>query len=365
MKKSPLYGWHSSQRAQMVEENGWAIPQSFGSVQKEYTIMQYQAGIIDLCHEARFRIEGENAVSFVNNLLTVDLNPLKVSESLFGYLCNTRGGIIDGITVYIEENYVLLFASAARRQQVGSILTRQAKNLGVHAPEVYDITEEQGHFAVRGTGARRIINQAAFQSNIDLEIGQGAVYNFGPAKSLVIHRENDMIDSYDIIVGAMYIQTIWDKLIDAANATGGAPVGTAAQEIVRVESGIPRVDVEAKTDVTPLEIGQTSRVHFQKRKFPGRRALLHSTSAEFPRSLICLKFSTDVTVRPGAEILFDRLPIGYVTSATVSPKDQRSIALGFVNSVKSEPGTRLQTEGPEGRLLTAEVFRPVIAPRTR
>lgn len=363
-RRSSLYDWHAANGARFLEFGGWDIPEAYGKVEVEYAALRNGAGLVDLCHEARYRVEGDDAEAFLNELVTINMRNVTKGNSQSAYLCNQRGGILDEVIIYRDENYILLLGNGASRAEVAPWLDENAARFVAEKKRVTvaDVSTAQGQIGLRGPGALPLLERVSFGQRFQMEPGTATLATIGTARSLVIKR-HAISEGFDLIAGSVFIQPIWEKLIDAARATGARPVGFGALEVVRVESCIPRVGMEIDVDTTPLEIHKGDRVDFGKGNFLGRRALMHSTSNEFSRALVQMKFEGDVPVEAGTDLFFDSLPIGRITSKVMSPMNRCTVALGYVNAMKSTPGTRLVARATNGEGLTAEILKAPPPPR--
>jgi glycine cleavage system aminomethyltransferase T len=107
----------------------------------------------------------------------------------------------------------------------------------------------------------------------------------------------------------------------------------------------------------PAEIGEERSVDY-RHKFLGRRALMHASSAEFQRRMICLRIREPKKVIAGSDIFYDKMPIGRITSVSQSLISRATIALGFVNAMRSEVGTEVFLQSQVGMGSRAEIIRP-------
>ncbi|CAN5480742.1 glycine cleavage system aminomethyltransferase GcvT [soil metagenome] len=355
-KKTPLNDWHAANGARFVEAHGWVIPDAYGKVEQEYAALRNGAGFVDFSHEARFRVEGGGAVPFLNELFTLDISKIPVNSSAFGYTCNNRGGIIDAFTIYRDDAYYMLLGSGGPRAETLEWMEAAARKTTGPAVYITDITQTHGQLSLRGPGAMAMLERVAFGQKFNMEPGAAAFATIDTAKALVIRRTSGGTDSYDVIVGSVFLQPIWDKFVEASRATGARAVGQAAREIVRIESGVPTHGAEINAETTPIDINEQAAIDFTKKSFNGRRALMHSASSEFSRSLVSLKLDPTAVIEVGSEILFESLPIGIITSTVLSPATRSRIAMGFINTMKSAPGTAVKVKGKNG-LVAAEVVK--------
>ncbi len=94
-----------------------------------------------------------------------------------------------------------------------------------------------------------------------------------------------------------------------------------------------------------------------KGDFVGRDALAAQKEAGVERRLVGLRLTERGFPRPGYDILHGDDVVGRVTSGTVSPTLGYGIALGYVPTTLSEPGTELAVDA-RGRGVAAVVQRP-------
>ena len=356
-RQSPLFDWHTANGAQFVELSGWQVPNFYSKPDIEYAALRNGAGFTDLWHHSRYRIEGDDTLGFLNELLTINVSSIAPETCGFGYMCNDRGGIIDSFMIYRDPNYCLLLGTPAGRGAAFNWLQAQAQRLPKYHVRVADVSSAQGQISVRGPGSAVLIERLCFGQKVNKERGEVTLATIGTARCLVIATTFGPVKGFDVITGSLYVTAIWEKLQEAARATGARHIGHAAHDILRIESGIPAVGFDVDEDTTPIEINQITQVDFTKRVFIGRRALMHSTAGETSRSLVSLKFDGMARIQAGAEILFETIPVGRITSAAQSPFYRSAIALGYINSYKAVTGTRLSVRSEDGQLNACEVMR--------
>ena len=342
----------------MVKEGGNVVPYSYGQLETEYIALRQRAAVMDISHHALYRVEGRDALPFLNRILTASTENLKEWQSTRGFALNERGGIIDGFNVYRDRGYCLLMGSAGGHEETMAWLKKEAAADNTLDVKVHDVNSDQGRLQVLGPASHTVMQRFAFGLDTELERGMGEAITVGAAKVLVIRRPPLHIDGYDVIAGNVHLRDVWEKLVQSALAAGGSLGGLGAREIARVEAGQGKLGAEIDSDTTPVEIEEESLVDFTKRRFPGRRALMHSTSSEFSRLLVTLEIRSRKKLNRGAEILSDQLPIGRITTPSHSPMIQRPISLAFVNSLKAFPGSKLRVATPDGEINEAVVIKP-------
>lgn len=363
-KNLPLHDWHVSNRAKFGDVGGYAVPTAYNTLDMEYGVLRNGVGITDMCHQARTRVEGKDAIPFLDYLQTINTAEMRPNRARYTYFCNQRGGIIDGAMLYREENFFLVFSSAENRQRLTDWMEEQRRRLKFDDVQIIDATTSHRQIAFVGAQAQSLYERLFVSGAPKLEQGEGHGLTIGSARVLVIRRTLRGIPGYDVITGNVFLKDVWDRVMETARLVGARPVGTKALEVLRVEMGVPEIGREMDEDTTPLEIEQTSYVDFNKKRFCGRRAMLHSTTSEFSRTLCALRIEGAEIPEHGSPILYDGMNVGRVTSAVTSPLYRSPLALGFVNSVKAIPGTQLMIQNSgETAVLLAETMKLGQMPR--
>src|SRR5579859_2256012 len=87
LKHTPLYEQHVALGARMVEFSGFAMPVQYNSILEEHTAVRTRAGLFDVSHMGEFRVEGANALAFLQHLVPNDVSKLAVGQALYSQLC--------------------------------------------------------------------------------------------------------------------------------------------------------------------------------------------------------------------------------------------------------------------------------------
>lgn len=356
-KHLPLHEWHASHGADFAPLGEWAVPRSYGSVESEYRALRSGIAIADHSHQSRIRVEGPDAAAFLNDLLTINITAVKPGSSRQAFFCNGRGGIIDAVVVYRDENFFLLLGNATCRGLLLDWLAESQARLERHHAQVIDASVSQRQISLLGPRATDLLRHLFSHSSTSLEPGEGAGLTMGSARVLLLRRLFHEIPGYHLITGSIFLNDAWSRITEAGRLLGARPAGTDAIEILRVENGLPAMGSEMDGDTTPLEVDQATYVDFHKPRFSGRRAMLHSTSSEFSRTLTGLRITGDQVPPPGSEVLFDGMNVGRITSSVASPATGGPLALAFINSVKATPGNQMMVQSADGPAALAETIR--------
>ena len=341
MKRPYMYNWHKSNGARMVEFAGWEMPLQYDNIRREHAAVREKAGLFDLCHMGRIRVRGEDRLKFMQYVFTNDLSDLTPGGVHYGFLCNPRGGVIDDITVYLAENYIMLVVNACNTEEVFNWLRLNAADYQV---EIEDSTISILMMAIQGPHSEEILNRASGLVFSDLSNYQFTVRQIHRAKTVVSRTGYTGEDGFEIYCGSIYFQPLWEKLLDEGHDLGIVPVGLGARDTLRTEACMPLYGHELDQDTTPLEAGLKKFVKFDKPDFIGKDAMKHSMQSEFQKRLAAFEMMDKSIPRPGHEVYFKDMKIGRVTSGTFSPTLKKGIGMAYVDKIKSRSGTPLQVK---------------------
>jgi aminomethyltransferase len=118
------------------------------------------------------------------------------------------------------------------------------------------------------------------------------------------------------------------------------PAGLGARDTLRLEAAMPLYGHELTESIDPLSAGLTWAVKLDK-DFIGAARLREIAAAGPRRKLVGLELEGRRIARQGMPVTHNGQPVGEVTSGTLSPTLQKSIALAFVDANQTAEGTQL------------------------
>ena len=153
---------------------------------------------------------------------------------------------------------------------------------------------------------------------------------------------------------------MWDAIFEAGADHGLVPMGLAALDILRIESGLVFAGYEFCDQTDPYEagIGFTVPLKTKEDDFIGRDALLKRRDNP-QRRLVGLELAGGEPAAHGDGVYVGRNQVGIITSATISPILRKNIALCRMAVEHAEIGTTVEVgklDGHEKR-IGAEVVR--------
>ena len=148
----------------------------------------------------------------------------------------------------------------------------------------------------------------------------------------VVYASHTGETGFDLIAPIANFPNIAQRLTETGKQFSAAWVGEEAQDILRIEAGIPRYGVDFTEDNLLLEVGLDDAVSFTKGCYLGQEVVERIRSrGHVNKKLVGLSLEGQQSANPGDVIVSADKPIGTITSSIHSPALGRPIALGYVH----------------------------------
>ena len=330
-KKTPLYDVHVTLGGKMVPYAGFLMPVQYqGGVIEEHLAVRGGCGLFDVSHMGEVFLEGADALTNIQYLLTNDMAGMAPGQARYSPMCNERGGIVDDLLVYyLGENKYLLVVNAANKDK--DVAWIKGNLLGGDVTFTDD-SDNWGQLALQGPLAQGILEKVI--ENKDL-IPQ-KYYRFN--QNVLVAGCNCLLsrtgytgeDGFELYCKKEDTVTLWNALLEAGKEEGLIPCGLAARDTLRLEAGMPLYGQEMADDISPLESGIGFFVKMDKENFIGNQAL-EEKKDQPQRRRIGFELTGRGIAREGNKVLMDENEIGIVTSGTLSPYSKKAIGMALVS----------------------------------
>ncbi|HXU65047.1 MAG TPA: glycine cleavage T C-terminal barrel domain-containing protein, partial [Polyangia bacterium] len=171
-------------------------------------------------------------------------------------------------------------------------------------------------------------------------------------------------DGFEIFCAAGDAPALWDRLVEAAAAVGGKPVGLGARDTLRLEARLPLYGQDLDETTSPLEAGLGWVVKLEGPSFIGRPALRAQKASGVNRKLAGFVMLGRGVARHDYPIESpDGQPLGTTTSGGPAPTLGKNIGLGYVPVAYDVAGTRLVVDC-RGKRVDAEIVAGPFYKRT-
>lgn len=340
------------------ERDGWLLAQHFGNPEQEYHAVRQSAGIIDLSHRAMLQFSGPDRLSFLQGMLSNDLRALRMFEGQPAALLTQQGKVVADLRVLCAMNSLYLDFWEPLQEK---IITHLNRYLVADEVEIQDSNEQWKMLSLQGARAGAVLCEALADAPLPVRADQHAMIQFAGAPLCVVHANYYGSSGYDIIVQTAHMETFARRL----NDLGAAWVGEVAQNVLRVEAGLPRYGTDFDEDNLLLEVGLDNAISFNKGCYLGQEVVERIRSRGHVNKKLCsLILDGSAPASPGDKIVAGGKEVGYITSAVLSIALRRPIALGYVHKDFWTDGTRLSITHANTALSATVAPRPVVTPST-
>lgn len=356
LARTLLYELAIELNARMTEFSGWEMPVQYSGITKEHQAVRTAAGMFDISHMGKFRLQGKGVLEQIQRLVPSDLSRLQPGQAQYTVLLNPQAGIIDDLIFYYQgndpdgsEHWVIIVNAATKNKDKNWML----EQLDLNQIEFQDDTLTHTLIAVQGPQAVSIL-QSLVQEDLS------AVKPFGHLEGTVLGQPGFLArtgytgeDGFEVMTDPTVGVELWRSLLKA----GVTPCGLGARDTLRLEAAMALYGQDIDDSTTPLEAGLGWLVHLDsKGDFIGRSILEQQKQAGVQRRLVGLQMQGRNIARHGYPIFYEGQAVGEVTSGTQSPTLGTAIALAYVPTPLSSPGQVLEVE-IRGKLYSATVVK--------
>lgn len=301
------------------------------------------AGVIDLSSRGRLLVGGSEAVMFLNGLITNDMKTLGLNSWMTAVFPNVQGRLIAAVRIIHRDDGFLIDTEQATLEPVAKLLGRFTLAGDF---QVRDLSSETAMLSVQGRKATEVVRQALNETAASVARAGVATAQLESGKVTIIRATHSGEDGFDLLVDANAAVHLRDSLIGA----GASLCGQEVAEILRIEAGIPRFGIDMDETKVVTETNLDDAVSFTKGCYIGQEIIARiKYRGHVAKKLTGLLLEQKVALESGAKLLSsdDDKEIGSVTSATISPRLNQTIALGYVKYDYLEPGTKVRIASAE------------------
>lgn len=323
---------------------------------EDYQQIIGSAAIGEVAATYQLAVAGNDRASFLQGLLTNDVQALKAGEGCYSAWLTPQGRMLTDMHVLESDGMMLLDVPEAQAEATAARLDQFLFSEDVKLGELAGALTTVW---VHGPGAA-----AALERSLDgiSSLGDWAQYHHEhvgfAGESLVLARIDQLaVPGFCAYLGAARR----DALVTALEAVGARQVGPEAISAARIEAAYPIFGSDMTADTIPLEAGIDSRgISTTKGCYVGQEVIirvLHRGHGRVARKLVTLKLAGE-GVEPRAKVVAGDREVGFVTSVALSPASG-PIALAYVHRDLATADARVDVETPSGRVAATVTVEPL------
>jgi folate-binding protein YgfZ len=338
-KESPLTGFHRANGAVFIERNGWRLADHFGNPAAEYGAARSSVGLIDLSHRGLLQFTGPDRLSFLQGMLSNDLRVLKPFDGQYATILTQQGKVVADVRVLCSLNSFYLDFWETLKEKIIEHLNRY---LVADEVEIADRSAEYAFISVQGPRSDALLRRATGNADLPAVMNGHVMVDLAGAAICVVRGDRNDLLGFDLIVPLKSAISVAQKLTNDGERFSATWIGEQAQNILRVEAGVPRYGVDFTEENLLLEVGIDHAVSFTKGCYLGQEVVERIRSRGHVNKRLCgLLLDGVVAADAGDQLQTDGKDAGRITSSVISPRLGRPIALGYVIKEYWELGTEL------------------------
>ncbi|MBL8918392.1 MAG: folate-binding protein YgfZ [Myxococcaceae bacterium] len=279
----------------------------------EYRAAKEACARAGLSTRDQLRVTGPDRVSFIQGMVTNDVEKLPVGQSCPVAMLTAKGAMVgDGRVVKLADELIIdtgaTFGAAVNEFLNKYLISEEAEV--VPAPDLAMV-------GLVGPEAARWAEALPSEAKVAVLPGLLGV-------------------GVDVLVKRASLEQVGAALAALPE------LSEATFEVLRVEAGVPKFGVDMTETTIPLEANLEKAIHYQKGCYIGQEVIARATyRGQMNKKLVGVLLG-DAAPDKGAELTLAGKRVGRLTSVVRSEARQQNVALGYVQRDHLTPGTVLE-----------------------
>jgi aminomethyltransferase len=348
LRRTALYSLHLSLGARMVPFAGYEMPVQYEGILAEHRWTREHAGLFDVSHMGqRFLVGPDHATTAaaLARLTPGSFEELGLGRMRYTLLLNDDGGVIDDMMVTRSQSESddgalgLVFNAGRKEIDDDYFRSRLPGDVTLQA------ADDRALLALQGPEAVKVMARHCPKA-LPLTFMSATSAEFDGVDCNVSRSGYTGEDGFEISVSIRDVEAVARSLLAELEVK---PIGLGARDSLRLEAGLPLYGHDLDETTSPVEadlVFAIAKARRAKGGFAGAKRILNELANGSSRKRVGLRPSGRAPVRDGAKILSpDGVEIGVVTSGGFGPTVNAPIAMGYVQTQFSKPGTKVTTSG--------------------
>ncbi|KRW93521.1 FAD-dependent oxidoreductase [Paracoccus sp. MKU1] len=359
--------WFATDGQEREYRYSWGRQNWFDNQRAEHMAMREGVGLLDMSSFGKIRVEGRDALAFLQRLCANDMD-VAPGRIVYTQMLNARGGVESDLTATrLSETAFLLVLPGATLQRDLAWLRRHLDDAFV---TVTDLSAAEAVIPVMGPRARELLSRVSpgdfsneghpFGTAREIEIGLGLCR---------AHRISYVGElGWELYVSADQAAHVFEVLAEAGEDLGLRLCGLHAMDSCRIEKAYRHFGHDITDEDHVLEAGLGFAVKPGKGGFIGRDAVLKKREAGLERRLLQFRLrDPEPLLFHNEPILRDGRIVGQLTSGNYGHALGAAIGLGYAPCRPDETAEELLASDWQievaGRLVAAEAsLKPLYDP---
>ena len=321
-------------------------------VAREVKAVRENVGGIEIANYAKHEFKGPGSREFLNYILAGRLpRPGRINLTP---MLTSKGKLYGDLTVAcMEDEYFILFGSGLMQEAHRRWFEKRLPEKGV---SYANRSDDYHGVAISGPKSRELLKRI---TRDDVTSGSFRFRDIrqtyvGNVPAIIIRMSFSGELGYEIYCKPHYLIKLAENIEEAGKDLRFLWFGARALLSMRLEKQWGVWTMDFRPDFTAAESGLDAFIDWNK-DFIGKEAAERENRNGTKQKLVTLTIeSEEIDVSNDEAILKNGEPIGYVSSGGYAHYVNKSVALGYVPTEHSKPGTKVQVE-ILGEMYNAEV----------
>jgi folate-binding protein YgfZ len=330
--------------ARMGEFTGVTLPEGFSSFEEEYRAARQTVALFDTSWHVNANFTGRDRVKYLHAITSANLKDLPEGRGVLALLLSPQGRILAELELYVLPERVLVRSHVSLRDQ--TLATLKKYILGSQV-KLEDITEATGSFAIEGPRAADLVRKVCGVGLESVPEMGGAEISVDGVPCQLIRRSHFKLPGAEILGARDSVAALWRAFVEAVCEQGGAPIGMAALNSLRLEAHVPWFPVDFNDSAIPHEAAvEETHISYNKGCYTGQEIVERVRSrGQVNRKRASLRFSSAEPPLTGTKLTAGGADVGAITSAAYSPASGSAIGMGYLRREHNSPGSVVEYEG--------------------
>ena len=341
--------------------NGYPVVSSYGDVYQEYAAIRGSVGIFDFSSHGKFRISGDNHISWLSRLVSRDLEFSNSETVTFALVLQEQAEVVGIVSLYKYDDAIWLETETAERERIAAWLESQQEE----DVQIEDISNDYGLIALEGPQSFKVVQQL-----INFEISSIPFEGF---TDITWQGVNVMLSrtgytgeyGYKLFIPEKQAAAAWKELHAQVQAYGGCQCGNEALEMTMIEVRQPVSRVEAR-HLPVISAGLGWLIDFSKADaYVGQEAINEQNPSTLEHRTVGFVAPKDAQIEAGDTAVLEGHTIGRVLIAFYSPTLDAILGLSYNKEPFTVSGLSWEIHTKDGAIVPAQAASaPYVLPKS-
>jgi aminomethyltransferase len=332
------------------------MPVQYSGILEEHQVVRTKAGLFDVSHMGEFKVEGDDALAFLQYLVPNDVARLAVQQALYTQLCLPTGGVIDDLLIYrlAEHQYMLVVNAGNIAKDFAWVRGQATQATHFQKVSITDQSDTTALLALQGPATLSILQPFTEIDLTGIHYYHCAAAPIDGINCIISRTGYTGEDGFELYCPTVDVVKLWSDLLVAGRPQGLLPTGLGARDTLRLEAGLCLYGHELDEQTNPLEARLGWTVKINKGSFSGRDAL-RTTKEQGPQKLLIGIEMLERGIPRGGYAIYDKEQrIGTLTSGAPGPSVGKNIGIGYVEAAYAVIGNAVQID-IRGKRIAAQI----------